>query len=314
MLSHTIPANPAALFLGQRASSDPKLVKAFDVKWGLDKPLPVQYFDYMVNLVHGNLGTSIFTHQPVSADLLRYFPATIELALCAFLISLVVSIPLGVLAAVKQGTWIDGLIRTVTLVGSSMPVFWLAILSLQIFYVYLGIDPGPGRLSATATPPSGTGGFYIIGSLIRGDWSTLGDAVSHVILPAIVLSTWSIGVITRVTRTNMLAVLQQDYLRTARAKGGREVYVVVRHALPNALLPILTLAGLAFGDLMSGAVTTETIFAWPGIGLYSYQSATSLDFPAIMGIALLVSFVYLAINLVVDLLYGMIDRRARIYD
>jgi peptide/nickel transport system permease protein len=313
VVSHTIPSNPAALFLGQRASTNPTLVHAFEQKWGLDKPLPVQYVDYIVNLLHGNMGTSLFTHQPVASDLARYFPATIELSLVAILISIVVSIPLGVLAAVKQGTWVDGAIRTATMVGSSMPVFWLAILMLQVFYLHFGIAPGPGRLTATITPPSGTGGFYIIVSLFRGDWSTFGDAMGHVIMPALVLASWSIGVITRVTRANMLGVLREDYLRTARAKGARDVYVVLRHAFPNALLPILTLAGLAFADLMSGAVTTETIFAWPGIGLYSYNAATSLDFPAIMGVALLVAGVYLVLNLVVDLLYGVIDRRARIY-
>ena len=313
LLSHVVPANPAALFLGKQGSSDPKILQAFNQKWGLGKPLPVQYVDYIVNLLHGNLGTSIFTHRPVTVDLAQYFPATVELSLCAMLISIVVSIPLGTLAAAKAGTWVDALIRTLTLVGSSLPVFWLALLTLEIFYLDLGISPGPGRLSPTVTPPSGTGGFYAIVSLFTGNWSLFGDVMSHMIWPALVLSTWSIGVLTRVTRTNMLGVLGQDYLRTARAKGARNAYVVLRHGLPNALLPIMTLAGISFADLMAGAVTVETIFAWPGIGLYSYDAATSLDFPAIMGVALLVSTVYLAMNLVVDVLYGVIDRRARLY-
>lgn len=313
IVSHAVPSDPTALFLGPRASDDPVLVHAFRQKWGLDDPLFVQYLDYMRNLLHGDLGTSIFTHQSVVSDLGRYFPATIELSLFAIVISMVVSVPLGIAAAVKQGTVFDAVVRFVTLAGSSLPVFWLALLMLQIFYLKAGIAPGPGRLSPDVTPPSGSGGFYAIASFFRGDWATFGDALSHLIMPALVLASWSIGVITRVTRNSMLMVLRQDYLRTARAKGARELYLVVRHGLPNAVLPVLTLIGLAFADLMAGAVTTETIFAWPGIGLYSYQAATSLDFPAIMGVALLVAFSYLITNLIVDLLYGVIDPRTRVY-
>lgn len=313
VISHAVPSDPTALFLGPRASDDPALVHAFRQKWGLDQPLIVQYLDYMRNLFHGDLGTSIFTHQSVLSDLKRYFPATIELSLFAIVISIVVSVPLGVIAAVKQGSKFDAAVRFITLAGSSLPVFWLALLMLQVFYLKAGIAPGPGRLSADVSPPSGSGGFYAIVSFFRGDWSVFGDALSHLIMPALVLASWSVGVITRVTRNTMLMVLRQDYLRTARAKGARELYLVVRHALPNAVLPVLTLIGLAFADLMAGAVTTETIFAWPGIGLYSYQAATSLDFPAIMGVALLVALTYLLTNLVVDLLYGVIDPRTRLY-
>jgi len=313
VVSHAVPSDPTALFLGPRASDDPVLVAAFRHKWGLDESLIVQYGDYMRNLVHGDLGTSIFTHQTVISDLRRYFPATIELSLFAIVISMVVSIPLGVLAAVKHGTKFDATVRFVTLAGSSLPVFWLALLMLQIFYLKIGIAPGPGRLSTTVTPPSGSGGFYAITSFFRGDWPVFFDALSHLIMPALVLASWSIGVITRVTRNSMLAVLRQDYMRTARAKGARETYLVVRHGLPNAILPVLTLVGLAFADLMAGAVTTETIFAWPGIGLYSYQAATSLDFPAIMGVALVVALTYLLTNLIVDLMYGVIDPRTRLY-
>jgi peptide/nickel transport system permease protein len=312
VITHAVPSNSAALFLG-RGADDPVVLHAFMQKWGLNESLPVQYFIYMRNLVHGDLGTSIFTHDTVSSDLLQYFPATVELALFAMLITIVVAIPLGVLAAVKQGTAVDLVIRMVTLVGSSLPVFWLALLMLEIFYLRLGMAPGPGRLSSTVLLPSGTGYFYVIGSFFRGDWPVFLDALSHLIMPALVLASWSIGVVTRVTRASVLNVLRQDYMRTARAKGAGEVYVILHHGVPNALLPILTLSGLAFADMMSGAVATETIFSWPGIGLYSYQAATSLDFAAIMGVALLVSFVYLLTNLTVDMLYGVIDRRARVY-
>lgn len=313
IISHAVPSDPTALFLGPHASDDPDLVRAFRERWSLDSPLPVQYIDYMRNLFQGDLGTSIFTHQSVTSDLLRYFPATMELSLLAILISMAVSVPLGVLAAVKHGTAVDGVIRIVTLAGSSLPVFWLALLMLQVFYLNLGVSAGPGRLSPTMAPPTGGGGFYTIAALMKGDFPLFFDALGHLIMPALVLASWSIGVITRVARNSMLTVLRQDYMRTARAKGAREADLVVRHGLPNALLPVLTLVGLAFADLMAGAVTTETIFAWPGIGLYSYQAATSLDYPAIMGVALLVALAYLLTNLLVDLLYGVIDPRTRVY-
>ncbi|HEY9474729.1 MAG TPA: ABC transporter permease [Mycobacteriales bacterium] len=312
IVSHSTSADPTALMLGDRASADPELVAAFHEKWGLDQPLPVQYGHYLVNLVHGDLGMSIFTQRPVLDDLMQYFPATVELATLAAIISVCVSIPLGVIAAIRPHGLTDGLIRTLTLLGSSMPIFWLALVALQLFYFQWGVAAGPGRMSSGSIDPEGTGGFYATVSLFRGDWATFSDVMSHMILPAIVLASWSIGVITRVMRNSMMTVLQQDYLRTARAKGATDRYIFTRHGFRNALMPVVTLTGTAFAELLAGAVTTEMIFAWPGIGRYSYQAATALDFPAIMGVGLLVAFVYLIVNLAVDLLYPLLDPRVKV--
>lgn len=309
VVSHMGNADPTALMLGDGASNDPALVRQFRAHWGLDQPLPQQYWHYLVQLLHGDLGTSIFTHQPVRDDLARFFPATIELATAAIVISLLVAIPLGVLAALREGRFWDAAVRFVTLIGSSMPIFWLALLALQVFYLKLGVSAGPGRLSPDRNPPDS--GFYVVSFLLSGDWGGLADALSHLLLPALVLSSWSIGVLTRITRNGMIVVLRQEYLRTARAKGAGERRVVLRHGLRNAVIPVITVSGTAFAELLAGAVTTEAIFAWPGIGRYSFQAATALDFPAIMGVGLLVALTYILINLVVDLLYGLIDPRVR---
>ncbi|HEY9389953.1 MAG TPA: ABC transporter permease [Mycobacteriales bacterium] len=312
VVSHSTSADPTALMLGDQASSDPELVAAFHEKWGLDQPLPVQYGHYLANLVHGDLGMSIYTQRPVLDDLMQYFPATVELATLAAIISVCVSIPLGVLAAIRPHGLTDGMIRTLTLLGSSIPIFWLALVALQLFYFRWGVAPGPGRMSSGSVDPEGTGGFYATVSLLRGDWATFSDVMSHMILPALVLASWSIGVITRVMRNSMMTVLQQDYLRTARAKGATDRYIFARHGFRNALMPVVTLTGTAFAELLAGAVTTEMIFSWPGIGRYSYQAATALDFPAIMGVGLLVAFVYLIVNLAVDLLYPLLDPRVKV--
>lgn len=308
-VSHMGDADPTALMLGDGASDNPELVRQFRERWGLDLPLPQQYWHYLVQLVHGNLGTSIFTQQPVSDDLARFFPATIELATVAIVISLLVAIPLGVLAALREGRTWDAVIRFVTLIGSSLPIFWLALLALQVFYLKLGVSAGPGRLSPDRSAPEGS--FYVLSFAMQGDWGGVADALNHLLLPALVLSSWSVGVLTRITRNGMIVVLRQEYLRTARAKGAGETRVVLGHGLRNAVIPVITVSGTAFAELLAGAVTTEAIFAWPGIGRYSFQAATALDFPAIMGVGLLVALTYIVINLVVDLLYGLIDPRVR---
>ncbi len=311
IVSHSLPTDPVLAVIGEQAAEHPAIVQAYREKWGLDKPLPVQYLTYVGNLIHGDLGISINSHRPVGDDLRDYLPATVELASTAVLLSVLVSVPLGILAATRRGTAVDVLIRTFTLIGVSMPIFWLALIALDIFYLRLGFAPGIGRLDVTAVPPPTVTGLYTVDSLLAGQFDTFVDALRHLALPSLVLASWSTGLLTRITRTSMLAILHQDFLRTARSKGASEPYVIWRHAFGNAVIPVVTVVGLAYGDLLSGAVMTETIFSWPGIGRYAYQAATLADFPAIMGVALIVAFTYLVVNLIIDVVYGIIDPRVR---
>jgi peptide/nickel transport system permease protein len=311
VVGHTMPTDPVVSAIGDQAATHPAIVIAYREKWGLDKPLTEQYIIYMKRLLHGDLGVSIYTHRPVTVDILDYLPATVELATAAITISIVMAVPLGVISAVNRGGVIDFGMRMVSLVGVAMPIFFLALLSISVLYVWLGIVPSPSRLSLIATPPPRVTGLYTIDSLIAGQFSTFLDAFAHLILPAVVLASWSIGLLLRVTRTATLSVLHQDYLRTARAKGAREFYVIRRHGLRNALIPVVTIIGLSYGDLLSGSILIETIFAWPGIGRYAYTAATEADFPAIIGVALMVAFFYTIVNLVVDVVYALLDPRVR---
>lgn len=312
VVSHVVPGDPAAVNLGQYAMSDPTIVAAFRHQWGLDKPAPVQFLVYLGNLLHGNMGISQQTHRPVAIDLAQYLPATAELAIAAILISILVGIPLGVIAAVHHNRWIDHLSRLYALMGVSVPVFWLGLVGLDIFYVHFSLLPGPGRLDEALTPPHTITGLYTVDSLLSGNWTDLRSSLAHLILPGLVLSGFSTGLFMRITRSAMLEVLGRHYIRTARAKGLAGWVVIARHALPNALVPTLTSIGLAFANLLTGAVLAETIFNWPGVGRYAYQASVNLDFPAIMGVTIAVAFIYIMVNLVVDLLYGVVDPRIRV--
>lgn len=309
LIANTVPGDPVLSQLGDMAASNPVIVAAFRHKWGLDLPLWDRYWLFLRGLVHGDLGISIASQRPVVDDIAQYAPATIELSSVAFLLSLVVGLPLGVLAAVKRDSWVDHLARTISLVGVSAPTFWLAFVVLAIFYGQLAWAPGPGQLGASAFPPTPITGILLIDTTITGDWSTFRDAAAHLVLPAIVLAASTLGLITRTTRAAMLESLSQDYVRVARAKGLLQRAVVLGHAAPNAMLPVVTLGGLAYANLLAGAVMTETVFAWPGLGRYTFQSAVALDFPAILGITTVVAAVYVAINLLVDLSYAMLDPR-----
>lgn len=311
MVSHILPTDPVVAVLGDQASAHPAIVDAYREKWGLDHPLPVQYGTYLWNLAHGDLSVSINSHRPVADDLRDYLPATIELATAALLVSLVVATPLGIFAATRRGRPSDLVIRLTTLIGVSMPIFWLALVSLNLFYVRLGIAPGPGRLDIGRAPPPTVTGLYTIDSLLAGQPGTCLDALQHLALPALVLATWSTGLLTRIVRTSMLGILHQDFIRTVRSKGASERYVIWKHGFPNAMIPVITVAGLTYGDLLAGAVLTETIFAWPGIGRYMYQAALVADFPAILGVSLVIALAYLVVNLLVDVLYAVIDPRIR---
>lgn len=307
IISHLIPGDPARLIAGERASDE--IVASIRQQLGLDLPLYQQYFHYMGDLLKGDLGQSIRTHRPVLEDLQLFFPATLELALAAMLLSVLVGVPLGVLSAVYNNRMVDHISRSLAVAGISTPAFWLGLGLIVLFYGHLGWLPGGGRLSQGIEAPPTLTGFYLIDSLLAGQWATTVDAARHMVLPTATLAFVNLGVITRQIRGAMLEQLGEDYIRTARAYGLSPATVVLRHALPNALIPSITVIGLAIGDLLYGAVLTETVFAWPGMGAYVVKSIQALDFPAVMGFAILVSFIYVVLNRVIDLLYRLADPR-----
>lgn len=310
LISTQVPGDPVLAQLGDLAASDPAIVKAFRARWSLDEPVWLRYWTFLERLAHGDLGMSISTFRPVLDDIKQYAPATLELATVAFLLSLLIGVPLGIAAGVWRDSWIDHTARLVSLLGVSAPTFWLAFIALSVFYGGLQIAPGPGRLDVASIPPALVTGMYTIDAALAGDWETWRDALAHLVLPSLVLAAATMGLITRTTRSSMLDALGQDYIRVARSKGLSEAHIVLRHALPNALLPIVTLAGIAYAILLTGAVMTETIFSWPGLGRYTFRSAVTLDVPAIMGITLIVAVVYLLINFLTDLSYLVLDPRS----
>jgi len=309
LIANTVPGDPVLSQLGDLAASNKEFVAEWRAKWGLDLPLWQRYLIFLRELAHGDLGISISSQRPVLQDIRDFAPATLELASIAFLLSLVIGIPLGILAAVRRDSWIDHTARLISLIGVSSPTFWLAFIMLAVFYGGLQIAPGPGRMDTIALPPHAVTGLYLIDSALAGDWEAFRDAGAHLILPSIVLAAATLGLITRTTRASMLESMQQDYVRVARAKGLRASRIVIGHVLPNALIPVVTLGGLAYANLLTGAVLTETIFSWPGLGRYTFRSAVTLDFPAIMGITLVVAIVYLLINLLIDISYALLDPR-----
>src|SRR6218665_1725710 len=311
-LTNLVPGDPVSAALGEGASQNPATREAFIQAHGLDQPLIVQYFIYMGNLLRGDLGTSLVTGRPVTSDLAPAVPATIEIAIGAIILSFAVSIVLGTLAAYRRGLVTDQVIRVVTLVGLSVPTFWLALVSFYVFFLQLRIAPGSGRISPSITPPPRITGMYTIDYLLNGDGVGYFDALAHLALPILVLSLVTIGLLTRFIRTSVLEVLGSDYVRAARAKGLPAMRVIVDYVLRGASLPILTVVGVAFGSLLSGTVLVESVFAWPGLGTYAHNPASNLDLPGIMGVGLVVGLIYLLINFVVDLLYGVLDPSVRI--
>jgi len=306
-ISHVIPADPAAAALGDHATPDQ--IAAFRAEYHLDRPLPEQYVIYIVGIVHGDLGRSIRTRRPVADDLADSFPATLELSFAALAISLLVGIPAGIWSAIYRGRLPDVIVRIAALAGGSLPVFWLGLIVIGLFYYQLGWFPSGGRLDTFVPPPPTRTGLYVVDSVLALDAEALRSSLLHLVLPALTLGYFSTAVIARMTRSSMLEVLGQDYMRTARAKGLAERLIVLRHGLRNALIPTVTVIGLTFGSLLSGAVLTETIFSWPGLGRYATASAVSLDFPAVLGVTLLAAIVYPVANLVVDVAYYWLDPR-----
>ena len=312
VVTHLVPGDPAAANLGQRAIGDPAAVQAFRHEYGLDRPLPVQYLLYLKSLLHGNLGISEQSHRPVLTDLAQYVPATIELALFAIVLSMAIGVGLGILAAVCRDRWPDQVIRVISLGGVSMPIFWVALVAFYLLFFKLGWLPGGGRLDPAQNSPIHLTGMFTIDAAVHGQWTLFWSALRHLVLPGLVLAIFTVGMLTRFTRASMLEIMGNDYVRAARLKGLPEHIVVLRHVLRPALISIITVAGVAFGNLLSGTVLVENIFSWPGVGQYAYHSAINLDLPAIMGVSLFVALVYIVVNLIVDLLYGVIDPRIRL--
>jgi peptide/nickel transport system permease protein len=312
ILTQLVPSNAVATNLGEQAAGDPAAVAAFKAHYGLDKPLPVRYWLYVSNLAHGDFGESSLTHNPVRSDLSDFIPATAELGLYSIVIAAVFGIAFGVLAAMRRNRPTDHALRVVSLGGISMPTFWIALVALYLGFYKLGWFPGADRLDPGVTPPPGKTGLYSIDALLAGDWSLFGQAMHHLVLPALVLAAFNVSLLTRYTRSAVLEVSDNDYVRAARAKGLPERVVIRRYILRAALPSVVTVLGLVFANVLTGAVLVEKIFSWPGIGQYAYQAAVNLDVPAIAGVSLFVAVVYITVNFVVDVLYGVIDPRIRV--
>jgi peptide/nickel transport system permease protein len=305
---HLIPGDPALTMLGERAT--PEKVAEVRARLGLDRPIWQQYVLYLGKALQGDLGVSIVRGDPVASDLLRRFPATVELAVAAIVVAIACGIPIGVASAVWRNSLLDSLARLGALTGVSMPIFWLGLVLAWFFGVQLRILPTGFRLASGTSFVPWTN-FVILDSLLQGDWASLADALRHLILPALALATIPLAVIARMTRASMLEVLSREYIRTAEAKGLSRRAVILRHALRNALLPVLTVIGLQVGRLLAGAILTETIFSWPGIGLWVYESIESRDYAIVQGVSLFIAVIVVGVNLVTDVLYAAVDPRIK---
>jgi len=311
-LTNLVPADPAMVALGPQASGDPALVQIYRHKYGLDRPLPVQYGIYMKHLLEGDLGTSHFSDRPVITDLKQYVPATAELAFYACLFGFTVGIALGTWAALRRESLSDHVLRIISLAGLSAPGFWLALVALYFFFFKWGLAPGGGRLSPGADVPPHTTGAYTLDALIHFKWGTFWDALRHLMLPVLVLGLVVVGYVTRYTRSAVLEVASEDYIRAARAKGLPEHTVIIRYILRAAAPTVITVLGLAFAYILAGSVFIEAVYTFSGLGLYAFKASTTLDLPAITGCCLFIAAVYIVVNFVIDVLYGLIDPRIRL--
>ncbi len=308
-LIRLLPGDPVEALSGERGMTTERYERLIH-EFGLDRPLPVQYADYLWKAVHGDLGYSTITHEPVFKEFITLFPATIELSICAMLLALLIGLPAGIIAAVKRNTVWDYSVMGASLTGFSMPIFWWGLLLILTFSVTLGWTPVSGRIAIQFDIPPVTG-FMLIDSLLSSEKGAFKSALSHLILPSIALGTIPLAVIARMTRSSMLEVLREDYVRTARAKGASSLRIVGIHALRNALIPVVTTIGLQVGTLLAGAILTETIFSWPGIGKWLVEAIHRRDYPAVQGGILLSATVIIGVNLIVDVLYGVINPRIR---
>jgi dipeptide transport system permease protein len=308
-LIHLIPGDPVEVMMGERGI-DPAAHAAALHRLGLDQPLALQYWHFVSHAVRGDLGLSIVTNTPVLQEFWARFPATLELSICAMIFALLVGLPAGVAASLKRGSTLDHGVMGAALTGYSMPIFWWGLILIMFFSVKLGWTPVSGRISVEYDIPHITG-FMLIDAAFSDDEGAWRSAVSHLILPAVVLGTIPLAVIARMTRSSMLEVLREDYIRTARAKGLSRTRVIIVHALRNALIPVSTVIGLQVGTLLAGAVLTETIFSWPGIGKWLIDAIGRRDYPVVQGGILLIALLVIFVNLVVDLMYGVLDPRIR---
>jgi len=309
-IGRVVPIDPVLAVVGDRAPAD--VVARARLELGLDQPLYAQFWRYLTDILSGRLGRSVMTSNPVWEDIGRYLPATFELATLAILVAAVLGIGLGVLAATRQGTWVDQAVRVFCLAGHSVPVFVLGLVSLLVFYAWLGWLPGPGRQGIVfqdmVEPVTG---LLTVDAILAGDWPALWDAILHLIQPAGILAFFSLAYIARMTRAFMLAELRSEYVTTARAKGLSRTRIVWRHAFRNTLVPLTTVLFLTYAGLLEGAVLTETIFAWPGLGQYLTVSLLNADMNAVLGATLVVGLIYVVLNLLADLLYRLMDPRTR---
>jgi peptide/nickel transport system permease protein len=309
-LTQYLPGDPAFIAAGG-GDATPEMIAHARQRLGLDRPMVIRYVLYMRSALQGDFGRSMVNNKPVSEDLRKFWPASVELALAAIAISALIGIPLGVVSAIRAGRWLDRLITPGSVFLGSMPIFWLGLMAVLVFYRQLDLLPAGGRLAVGVTPPPTITGLYLVDSLLSGQLVVFGDALRHLILPASILSVISLAMITRITRAAMLDILHEDYLRTARAKGLPEPRIVLKHALRNASVPIVTVVGIQLGQLIGGVVITETIFSWPGLGLYAVTAVDNQDYPGIMAFTLLTTVVYVVINLAVDLLYPLLNPQTR---
>jgi len=304
-----LPGDPVLLLAGERGISPERYAELMH-RFGFDLPLWKQFIYYFTDLLHGDFGTSISTKKPIFTEFFTLFPATLELSFCAVIFAVALGVPAGVIAAVKRNSWFDHTAMATALVGYSMPIFWWALLLIIVFSGMLGWTPVSGRISLMFFFPKVTG-FMLVDSLLSGKAGAFQSAVSHLILPTIVLGTIPLAVIARQTRSAMLEVLGEDYIRTAKAKGLSPFRVVAVHALRNALIPVITTIGLQIGVLMAGAILTETIFSWPGVGKWMVDSIFRRDYPAVQGGLVLIALIVMGVNLVVDMLYGLVNPKIR---
>lgn len=310
MIGRVMPVDPVIAAVGDNAPE--AVIQRVRAEMGLDQPMIVQFFNYISQVLHGDLGNSILTRNPVTTDIVRYFPATLELATYALIISAAIGIPLGVWAAVRQGSWLDQTIRVICLAGHSVPVFVLALISLLLFYATLDVAPGPGRQDIIYEGMiTHVTGIMTIDTLLDGDWDAFVDAVKHLVQPVLILAYFSMAYITRMTRAFMLDALKGEYVITARAKGLSLKAVIWKHAFPTVAVQLVTVLALTYAGLLEGAVVTETVFSWPGLGQYLTVSLMNADMNPVVGATLLIGVIYVGLNLLADILYKVLDPRVR---
>jgi ABC-type dipeptide/oligopeptide/nickel transport system permease component len=311
LLTRALPGDPAAYFAGPSATKE--AIEQVRVKLGLDKPWIVQFGNYVADLARGDLGTSLTTGQPVLTDLRTRLPASAELTLLGLIVSMLIAVPLGILAATRPGSLIDHLCRVIATAGVSLPVFFTGLILVYVFYYLLGFAPAPlGRLDTFLSAPPQITGFYLIDSLIAGNGEVFVASLKQLVLPAMTLAIFSLAPIARMTRASMLAVLASDFVRTARASGLTPATVIVTYAFRNAMIPVITTLGMVFSFLLGANVLVEKVFAWPGIGSYAVEALVGSDFAPLQGFVLTMAIMYVLLNLLIDILYGVIDPRVRI--